>query len=64
MNANDISVELGTNVETGKSTAIVTDRNANRAWSGEGATHSEAATDATRKFIGDRRSREYLGREG
>lgn len=59
-NANDISVELGTNAE-GKSTAVVTDRNANRAWSGEGATHSEAATDATRKFIGDRRSREYVG---
>lgn len=40
-------------------TAVIQDRTAQRAWSGEGRTGSEAATEATRKFIGDRRVREY-----
>lgn len=40
--------------------AIIKDKTANRAWSGEGKTGSEAATEATRKFIGDRRVREYM----
>ena len=40
-------------------TAIVVDLKGNRCWTGEGATDSEAATEATRKFLGDRRAREY-----
>lgn len=40
--------------------AEIKDAAAKRAWSGEGATGSEAATEATRKFIGDRRVREYM----
>lgn len=42
-------------------TAVVVDRAGNRAWSAEGATDSEAATKAVRGFLGDRRSREYVG---
>lgn len=56
----NINVELGKNADTGKSTAVITDRAANRAWSGEGGDHAEAATEATRKFLDDRRSREYV----
>lgn len=41
-------------------TAVVIDRKGGRAWSGEGPTESEAATDAVRNFVGDRRTREYL----
>lgn len=44
----------------GKHQAIITDKMGQRAWSGEGNTGSEAATEATRKFIGDRRIREYV----
>lgn len=44
----------------GKHQAIISDKLAKRAWSGEGNTGSEAATEATRKFIGDRRVREYM----
>lgn len=44
----------------GDKTAVITDKVANRAWSGEGKTESEAATAATRKFLGDRRTREYV----
>ena len=40
-------------------TAVVIDRKGNRAWSGEGDTENAATTDAVRKFIGDRRVREY-----
>ncbi len=47
-------------IETGKQQAVVTDRSSGRAWSGEGDTTSEAATEAVRKFIGDRRAREYM----
>ena len=45
---------------TGKA-AVVRDQKAERAWSGEGATESAAATEAMRKFLGDRRAREYVG---
>jgi hypothetical protein len=41
-------------------TAVVTDRKSGRAWSGEGTTDGAAATEAVRKFLGDRRSREYV----
>ena len=59
--ADDIEVEL-TSSSDGVSTkhqAIITDKAAQRAWSGEGDTAGKAATEATRKFIGDRRVREY-----
>lgn len=59
--ADKIDVKVG-EAESGKRQAVVTDRGAGRAWSGEGNTDSEAATEAVRKFVGDRRSREYLGR--
>lgn len=39
----------------------ITDRKAQRAWSGSGKTVGEAATEATKKFLGDRRAREYVG---
>ena len=54
-----IDVEIGTNAE-GRKTAVIKDDGAKRAWSGEGSTESEAATEAARKFISDRRSREYV----
>jgi hypothetical protein len=43
-----------------KHQAVVRDRGRNRAWSGEGDTSSEAATEATRNFIVDRRAPEYM----
>lgn len=59
----DIDIEVADRVvgETvdGK-TAVVTDRKSGRAWSGEGANINGAATDALRKFLGDRRAREYV----
>lgn len=44
-----------------KRAAVITDKHAGRAWSGEGWTDSEATTEAVRKFLGDRRAREYVG---
>lgn len=41
-------------------TATVTDRKSGRAWSGEGADSGAATTEAVRKFLGDRRAREYV----
>lgn len=64
MNKDSIDVSIGVCEETGKKTAVVTDRGAGRAWSGEGSTESEAATEATRKFLGDRRSSEYVNNKG
>lgn len=59
--AADVSVELGTSPD-GTKTAVVKDPASNRAWSGEGATpHDAAATNATRKFLSDRRAKEYVG---
>lgn len=40
--------------------AVVIDKRAGRAWTGEGWTDGEAATDAVRRFLGDRRAREYV----
>ncbi len=45
----------------GKAQAVVKDTQAQRAWSGEGDTMSQAATEAMRKFLGDRRAGEYVG---
>lgn len=61
-NADDVKVELGESPNNPSvKTAVIRDDGQNRAWSGEGTTHDEAATQATRKFIGDRRAREYAG---
>jgi len=46
--------------DSAKHQAVITDRAAKRAWSGEGDSSNEAATEATRKFLGDRRTREYM----
>lgn len=41
--------------------AVIIDKRSQRAWSGEGWTDSEATTEAVRRFLGDRRAREYVG---
>lgn len=57
----NIEVTVGEHPEgNGKRSAVVQDRTAGRAWSGEGATDSQATTEAVRKFLGDRRTREYV----
>lgn len=57
----NLEVEVGPHPEdSSKRAAVVKDVKANRAWSGEGATDSEATTEAVRKFVGDRRTKEYL----
>lgn len=58
----NVEVTVGEHPEGGgKRVAVITDRASQRAWSGEGSTDSAAATEATRKFLGDRRAREYVG---
>ena len=42
--------------------AVIQDKVAGRAWSGEGKTSSEATTEAFHKFVSDRRAREYTPR--
>lgn len=42
-------------------TAAVFDRKGGRAWTAEGPDASTASTEAVRKFLGDRRAREYVG---
>lgn len=62
MNGEDIKVDVIEHPEGGgKRAAVISDTRAGRAWSGEGNTDSEAVTQATRKFLGDRRAREYVG---
>ena len=63
----NIDVEIADRVDpgdgvtvTGK-TATVLDRKAGRAWTGEGNDANAASTEAVRKFLGDRRTREYVG---
>ena len=57
----DISVSVGGHPDgSTKRAAVVTDRRSQRAWSGEGGTDSEATTEAVRRFLGDRRAREYV----
>lgn len=59
---NDIEVSVGEHPDgSGNRAAVVKDQRSQRAWSGEGKTDSEATTEAVRKFLGDRRSREYVG---
>jgi len=60
-NPSDIAVDV--TYDGGKTNVAVTDRASGRAWTGSGATTGEAATEATRKFLGDRRAAEYLKRE-
>lgn len=62
MNRENVEVVVGDNEAGGKS-ATITDRKAGRAWSGEGDTESKATTEAMRKFLGDRRVREYTHEE-
>lgn len=64
----DIDVYVGPHPEgsaapggTTKRSAVIIDRRSQRAWSGEGWTDSEATTEAVRRFLGDRRAREYVG---
>ena len=64
MKSEEISVETGTRTaEDGSGVqhqVTITDHKASRAWSGTGQSVAEAATHATRKFLGDRRAREYV----
>lgn len=55
----DTATEAGF-TEHGGTDVVITDRRAGRAWSGEGKTASEAATQAVRRLLGDRRAREYV----
>ncbi len=62
----DIQVTTGTvpaDAETGvqNQQVVIQDSSARRAWTGEGATVGEAATQAVRRLLGDRRVREYTG---
>jgi hypothetical protein len=57
----NIEVEIMPIPGTGRQSAGISDRVSGRVWSGEGATMGEAATEAMRKFLGDRRAREYVG---
>jgi len=63
MNSENISIETSEGAEGSETShqVTITDRKASRAWSGEGASVAEAATQATRKFLDDRRAREYIG---
>jgi hypothetical protein len=54
----DVTVKHG-EIDGVKNT-VISDRVSNREWSGTGTTHDESSTEATRKFIGDRRVREYI----
>lgn len=54
----NIDVVHGT-TEHGEHHTVIRDQKANRAWSGIGTTSSESMTEATRKFLSDRRTREY-----
>ena len=57
----NIQVEHGT-TEHGEHTTVIADHQGKRAWSGVGKTQNEASTEATRKFLGDQKSREYMPR--
>lgn len=56
----NIDVLHGT-TEAGEHTTVVQDRPAGRAWTGIGKTSNEASTEAMKKFLGDRRTKEYWG---
>jgi hypothetical protein len=59
----NIEVETASVTTDNKTThsAAIVDRKANRAWAGTGDSAGKAMTEATRKFLGDRRAREYVG---
>jgi hypothetical protein len=63
MSRDDIEVETGTAADgaTTVYTHTIIDRKAGRAWSGTGATANAAGTESIKKFVGDRRVREYVG---
>jgi hypothetical protein len=60
-NADDLQVEHSTVTADNNVVhqTLIKDTKSNRAWSGEGDTQNKASTEATRKMISDRRSREY-----
>ncbi len=61
MSRNTVDVEIGDHPDgTGNRAAVVKDQSNGRCWSGEGRTDNEATTEAVRKFLGDRRSAEYI----
>lgn len=65
MSAENINVEVGPHPDGGENrAAVVKDQVGGRCWSGEGRTDSEATTQAVRKFLGDRRSPEYVNTKG
>lgn len=61
--ADDINVVVNPTPTNGKYNAVLQDNRRQRAWSGEGTTQSDAATDATRKFLNDRHAPEYVGKK-
>lgn len=61
MEAENIEVEAAAPVGEAHQ-VVITDRKSGRAWSGEGKSHNEAATQAVRRLLGDRRTHEYLPR--
>ena len=62
MSRNNIDVEVTPAKDGGQAQAVIKDEVAKRAWSGEGKDESAATTEAMRKFLGDRRTREYTER--
>lgn len=61
--ANSKDLEITTREDpagNGRFQATVEDKAANRAWSGNGSTRDEAATDAFRGFVDSRQSAEYV----
>jgi hypothetical protein len=60
----NISVEHSTDTSSGQLVhrTSINDHLARRAWTGESVvSQSQASTEATRKMLGDRRAREYVG---
>lgn len=56
----EVEVQVGVAGDGSEKGVAIMDRKSGRAWTGTGATESEAATEAMRKFLGDRRVREYM----
>lgn len=60
---NDLDMTVAPHpTESGRHQATIQDHKAQRAWSGEGGSPNEACTEAVKKFVGDRRAREYTGK--
>lgn len=47
--------------KNGRKAAAVVDRGRKLIWTANGSTESVAATEAVRRFLADRRAREYAG---